>query len=145
MNQRLMRTLVIVLGLCGLTPAGILAAQSLSRLELAGVEDWFRRTSARTGEGHWGVAIGTMDGRILWSVNAHQELIPASTVKIFTVGFTRARAGGGARIATRVIGRGRLDSLTGRWQGGWQLELGAILPWSVPGAQDPLFVHSRPS
>jgi serine-type D-Ala-D-Ala carboxypeptidase/endopeptidase (penicillin-binding protein 4) len=123
MNQRLLRTLVIVLCLSSLIPAGI-AAQTLSPAEVARVEEWFRHTSARTGGGTWGVAIGNMEGRILWSANAHEELIPASTVKIFTVGFTRARAGGGARIATRVIGRGRLDSLTGRWQGGWQLELG---------------------
>ncbi len=124
MNQRLMRTLVIVLCLSALRPPGILVAQTLTPSELARVEDWFQRTSARTGNGQWGVAIGNMDGRILWSANAHQELIPASTVKIFTTGFTRARAGGGARIATRIIGRGRLDSLTGRWEGGWQLELG---------------------
>ncbi len=124
MNQRLIRTLVIVISLSGFLPAGIAAAQTLTHVELAQVQDWFRRTSARTPGGQWGVAVGTMDGRVLWSVNPHQELIPASTAKIFTVGFTRARAGGGARIATRVIGRGRLDSLTGRWQGGWQLELG---------------------
>jgi D-alanyl-D-alanine carboxypeptidase/D-alanyl-D-alanine-endopeptidase (penicillin-binding protein 4) len=124
MNQRLIRTLVLCFSLSGLSPAGILAAQAFSPAEMARVEDWFRRTSARTGDGQWGVAIGTMDGRVLWSANPHQELIPASTVKIFTVGFTRLRAGGGARISTRVIGRGQLDSLTGRWRGGWQLELG---------------------
>ena len=124
MNQRLIRTLVLFVSLSGLTRAHALAAQALSPAEVAQVEDWFRRTTGRTGDGQWGAAIGTMDGRILWSFNPHQELIPASTAKIFTVGFTRARAGGGARIATRVIGRGRLDSLTGRWQGGWQLELG---------------------
>ena len=124
MIQRLLRTLVIFLSLSAVTTARVLVAQTLSPRELAQVEDWFRRTSARTGEGQWGVAIGTMEGRVLWSTNPHQELIPASTVKIFTVGFARARAGGGARIATRVIGRGQLDSLTGRWRGGWQLELG---------------------
>ena len=124
MIQRLLGTLVIFLSLSAVTPARVLIAQTLSPRELAQVEDWFRRTSARTGEGQWGVAIGTMEGRVLWSTNPHQELIPASTVKVFTVGFARARAGGGARIATRVIGRGQLDSLTGRWRGGWQLELG---------------------
>ncbi len=40
------------------------------------------------------------------------------------MGFSRARAGGGARISTRIIGRGSLDSTTGRWMGSWQLELG---------------------
>lgn len=124
MSQRLIRTVVIFIALSGAGPANRLAAQTLSPVELAAVEAWFRRTSARTGDGQWGIAIGTMDGRLLWSVDPHRELIPASTVKVFTVGFSRSRAGGGARIATRVIGRGHLDSLTGRWRGGWQLELG---------------------
>ena len=65
-----------------------------------------------------------MGGRVLWSVNSELQLIPASTAKLFTVGFSRARAGGGARISTRIIGRGTLDSTTGRWRGSWQLELG---------------------
>jgi D-alanyl-D-alanine carboxypeptidase/D-alanyl-D-alanine-endopeptidase (penicillin-binding protein 4) len=65
-----------------------------------------------------------MGGRVLWSANPELELIPASTAKLFTVGFSRARAGGGARISTRIIGRGTLDSASGRWLGGWQLELG---------------------
>ena len=123
MLRRLLGTLVIT-GLSGLIPAGNLGAQELTPAEIARVEDWFRRTSERTGDGEWGIAVGTMDGRVLWSLNPELELIPASTAKLFTVGFTRARAGGGARISTRVIGRGSLDSATGRWQGGWQLELG---------------------
>ena len=124
MYQRLITTLVIAIAFSGLKPAGDVAAQSLSPAEVARVEDWYRRTTARTGNGQWGIVIGAMDGRVLWSVNPHQELIPASTAKVFTVGFSRARAGGGARIATRVIGRGQLDSATGRWRGGLQLELG---------------------
>ncbi|HET6779176.1 MAG TPA: D-alanyl-D-alanine carboxypeptidase, partial [Gemmatimonadales bacterium] len=124
MIQRLLPTLVMILVWITVESADTLAAQNLSPLELSKVDEWFRGTTARTGDGQWGIAIGTMDGRVLWSANPHQELIPASTVKVFTVGFTRARAGGGARIATRIIGRGSLDSLTGRWRGGWQLELG---------------------
>ncbi|HEX2250173.1 MAG TPA: D-alanyl-D-alanine carboxypeptidase [Gemmatimonadales bacterium] len=123
MNRRLLRTLVI-LALGAPAFAHTTAAQELSQLERARVDDWFRRTSERTGDGQWGVAIGTMSGRVLWSVNPELELIPASTVKLFTIGFTRARAGGGARISTRVLGRGRLDSVSGRWVGAWQLELG---------------------
>jgi D-alanyl-D-alanine carboxypeptidase/D-alanyl-D-alanine-endopeptidase (penicillin-binding protein 4) len=88
------------------------------------VEDWYRRAHERTADGQWGIAIGTMSGRVLWSINPELELIPASTAKLFTLGFSRARAGGGARISTRVIGRGRLDSASGRWRGSWQLELG---------------------
>jgi serine-type D-Ala-D-Ala carboxypeptidase/endopeptidase (penicillin-binding protein 4) len=124
MTQRLLATLVMILAQTTILSADTVAAQTLSPLELSRVEEWFRLTSSRTGDGEWGIAIGTMDGRVLWSADPHRELIPASTVKVFTVGFTRARAGGGARIATRIIGRGSLDSLTGRWRGGWQLELG---------------------
>lgn len=124
MRQRLLRTLVFTILLSGFPAAGILAAQDLTPHERAQVNEWFRRTVDRTGDGEWGIAIGTLDGRVLWSMNPELELIPASTVKLFTVGFTRSRAGGGARISTRVIGRGQLDSATGRWQGGWQLELG---------------------
>lgn len=124
MYQRRVRTLVVACSLCGLVPAGFLAAQDLSSRERNQVNEWFRQTSERTGDGEWGIAIGTMDGRVLWSMRPELELIPASTAKLFTVGFSRARAGGGARISTRVIGRGHLDSASGRWVGGWQLELG---------------------
>src|SRR3954451_22157784 len=101
-----------------------LTAQDLTPVERLKVDDWYRKTSGRTADGEWGIAIGTIGGRVLWSVNSEQQLIPASTAKLFTVGFSRARAGGGARISTRIIGRGTLDSTTGRWRGGWQLELG---------------------
>ncbi|HSJ76139.1 MAG TPA: D-alanyl-D-alanine carboxypeptidase, partial [Gemmatimonadales bacterium] len=99
-------------------------AQDLTAAERLRVDDWYRKTSDRTADGEWGIAIGTMGGRVLWSVNSELQLIPASTAKLFTVGFSRARAGGGARISTRIIGRGTLDSTTGRWRGSWQLELG---------------------
>jgi D-alanyl-D-alanine carboxypeptidase/D-alanyl-D-alanine-endopeptidase (penicillin-binding protein 4) len=123
MRRRLAETLVIM-ALGGLLTAGEIAAQDLTPTERTLVEEWFRRTAERTGDGEWGIAVGTMGGRVLWSVNPELELIPASTAKLFTLGFTRARAGGGARISTRVIGRGKLDSASGRWLGGWQLELG---------------------
>jgi D-alanyl-D-alanine carboxypeptidase/D-alanyl-D-alanine-endopeptidase (penicillin-binding protein 4) len=112
-------------------------AQELSPSELASVDDWYRRTALRTGDGQWGIAIGTMGGRVLWSSNPELELIPASTAKLFTTGFTRARAGGGARISTRVIGRGQLDATTGRWQGTWQLELGGDPTFDRPGRGGP--------
>ncbi len=121
MHRRLSWTLAFC-ALSSLTPA--LAAQDLTRAERLRVDDWYRKTSDRTSDGEWGIAIGTMGGRVLWSVNSELELIPASTAKLFTVGFSRARAGGGARISTRIIGRGTLDSTTGRWMGSWQLELG---------------------
>lgn len=125
MRHRLARTLVFVFLLSGSPCQGaLLVAQDFSPADRERVDDWFRRTTARTPDGQWGIAIGTMDGRVLWSVNPELELIPASTAKLFTMGFARMRAGGNARISTRVIGRGRLDSVTGRWHGGWYLELG---------------------
>jgi D-alanyl-D-alanine carboxypeptidase/D-alanyl-D-alanine-endopeptidase (penicillin-binding protein 4) len=123
MRRRLPETLVmLVLSFLCLVPR--LAAQELTASERTQVEEWFRRTSEHTADGQWGIAIGTMNGRVLWSVNPELELIPASTAKLFTLGFSRARAGAGARISTRVIGRGSLDSASGRWRGSWQLELG---------------------
>ena len=71
------------------------------------MEDWFRSTTARTGDGQWGVAIGTMDGRVLWSMNPHQELIPASTAKVFTVG-----------ILPRSRGRRSAHCYPGNWPRG---------------------------
>jgi serine-type D-Ala-D-Ala carboxypeptidase/endopeptidase (penicillin-binding protein 4) len=136
MRRSLIATLVLT-SLSGLISARNLVAQQLNAAELAQVEDWYRRTSERTGDGEWGIAIGRMDGRVLWSFNPDLELIPASTAKLFTVGFTRARAGGGARISTRVIGRGSLDSASGRWLGGWQLELGGDPTLERPGRAGP--------
>ena len=138
MYQRLARTLVLVLALpCGLTPAAPAAAQHLTQEETSRVDEWFRRAASRTPDGQWGVAIGTMDGRVLWSVNPELELIPASTAKVFTVGFARARAGGTARISTRLIGRGRLDTASGHWEGGWHLELGGDPTLERAGREGP--------
>jgi serine-type D-Ala-D-Ala carboxypeptidase/endopeptidase (penicillin-binding protein 4) len=137
MRQRLARTLVFLFVLSGLASAGTLAAQQLTPAERDRVDDWFRRTSVRTPDGQWGVSIGTMDGRVLWSANSELELIPASTAKLFTVGFVRARAGGNARISTRVIGRGRLDTVSGRWEGGWYLELGGDPTLDRAGREGP--------
>jgi hypothetical protein len=118
------RAQVVIGLLCGVVLPGALVAQALSPRERAEVEAWFGRTVERTPGGEWGVVIGAMDGRVLWSANPELELIPASTTKLFTTGFARARMGGGARITTRVVGDGRVDSATGRWQGSWALELG---------------------
>ena len=35
-------------------------AQSLAPKELEALEGWYRRTADRTGNGEWGVAVGTM-------------------------------------------------------------------------------------
>ncbi|MFL5401477.1 MAG: D-alanyl-D-alanine carboxypeptidase/D-alanyl-D-alanine-endopeptidase [Gemmatimonadales bacterium] len=129
--------MLVVATICGLTTASTLPAQELTPSELVRVDDWYRRTVGRTGDGQWGIVIGTMDSRVLWSMNPDLPLIPASTAKLFTTGFTRARAGGGARISTRVIGRGQLDTVTGRWQGSWQLELGGDPTLERPGRAGP--------
>jgi D-alanyl-D-alanine carboxypeptidase/D-alanyl-D-alanine-endopeptidase (penicillin-binding protein 4) len=128
---------VLVVSVSVLFGYSTLPAQELTPAERARIQDWYVRTVERTGDGQWGMAIGTMDGRILWSLNPELELIPASTAKLFTTGFTRATAGGGARISTRVIGRGRLDSASGRWEGSWQLELGGDPTLERPGRGGP--------
>ena len=136
MRRRLPETLVLLALGCACAPDGLLA-QDLTASERAQVDEWYRRTTERTGDGQWGIAIGTMSGRVLWSMNPELELVPASTAKLFTVGFTRARAGGGARISTRVIGRGSLDSVSGRWRGSWQLELGGDPTFERAGRAGP--------
>jgi D-alanyl-D-alanine carboxypeptidase/D-alanyl-D-alanine-endopeptidase (penicillin-binding protein 4) len=124
MHRRLIGTLVAA-AICGALGSRPLAAQSLTPRELAALDGWYRRAAERTGAGGaWGIAIGTMDGRILWSMSPELALIPASTAKLFTTGFTRAKVGGDSRITTRVVGDGVLDPVSGRWQGTWALELG---------------------
>jgi D-alanyl-D-alanine carboxypeptidase/D-alanyl-D-alanine-endopeptidase (penicillin-binding protein 4) len=136
MRRRLHRTLMVLLCLFG-TSAGFVAAQQLSPRELTDLETWFRRASERTPGGQWGISIGTMDGRVLWSVRPELELIPASTTKLFTTGFSRTRMGGGARFTTRVIGDGRLDSVSGKWVGTWALQLGGDPTLERPGRAGP--------
>jgi D-alanyl-D-alanine carboxypeptidase/D-alanyl-D-alanine-endopeptidase (penicillin-binding protein 4) len=123
MRRHLDRMLMVV-SCFGVATGARAAAQELSPRERAELEAWFQRTSERTPGGQWGISIGTMDGRVLWSVSPELELIPASTTKLFTTGFSRTRMGGGARFTTRVIADGRLDSVSGKWVGTWALQLG---------------------
>jgi len=131
MAYRLAETLVaaIIAGAVACLPV---QAQSLAPKELEGLEAWYRRTAERTGNGEWGVAVGTMDGRVLWSMSPELALIPASTAKVFTTGFTRTRVGGDGRITTRVVGDGALEATSGRWQGTWALDLGG--DWTLDRA-----------
>ncbi|HET7468978.1 MAG TPA: D-alanyl-D-alanine carboxypeptidase/D-alanyl-D-alanine-endopeptidase [Gemmatimonadales bacterium] len=119
----------IIIGAVASLPAD---AQSLAPKELDALQAWYRRTADRTGNGEWGVAVGTMDGRVLWSVSPELALIPASTAKVFTTGFTRTRVGGDGRITTRVVGDGALEPSSGRWQGTWALDLGG--DWTLDRA-----------
>jgi D-alanyl-D-alanine carboxypeptidase len=97
------RALGLALFLCG--AAAPLRAQTDPRWLSERMTEWYE-TASRRAPGHWGVAIGDPSGRILWSVNPEQELVPASTVKLFTTGFARSVLGGTARRPTRVIGHG---------------------------------------
>ncbi len=116
--------LALVLSLSG--PIAGLASPLWAQTDpewLAGrMASWYRGTR-RAAPGAWGVAIADQTGRLLWSTNPDRPLMPASTVKLFTTGFARTVLGGTARRATRVVGEGSLDSLTGEWIGSWALEL----------------------
>ena len=68
MACRLAETLVAAI-IAGAVAGAPLQAQSLTPKEVEALEGWYRRTSERTGNGEWGVALGTMDGRVLWSVS----------------------------------------------------------------------------
>jgi D-alanyl-D-alanine carboxypeptidase/D-alanyl-D-alanine-endopeptidase (penicillin-binding protein 4) len=131
MARRLPGTLVALVVLVSAVSSRA-GAQSLSAKEQAALEQWFRQAQERTGRGEWGVAIGAMDGRILWSMSPELALKPASTAKLFTTGFTRARVGGDSRLVTRVVGEGALEPTSGRWQGTWALDLGG--DWTLDRA-----------
>jgi len=83
---------------------------------------WFAR-ALRAAPGTWAVAVASLDGQLIWSVDATRPMIPASTVKLFTTGFARSVVGGDARRQTRVMGNGHVDPTTGTWIGSWALEL----------------------
>jgi D-alanyl-D-alanine carboxypeptidase/D-alanyl-D-alanine-endopeptidase (penicillin-binding protein 4) len=116
-----------------------LAAQSLTPEEQATLDAWYRRTTERTRDGTWGIAIATMNGTVLWSVNPGQEMIPASTAKVFTTGFARARVGGDATLATRVVGKGSLEN--GRWKGRWAIEVGGDPSFERPDRHGPTLLE----
>ena len=101
-----------------IAPASLLAQASLG----SGLDAWYAK-AGRSAPGIWGVVVADQSGSVLWSVNASQPLIPASTVKLLTTGFARTVVGSDARRATRVVGTGQVNRATGAWEGGWALEL----------------------
>ncbi|HEY3933306.1 MAG TPA: D-alanyl-D-alanine carboxypeptidase/D-alanyl-D-alanine-endopeptidase [Gemmatimonadales bacterium] len=103
------------------TRAPRLSAQSAAAVTPV-LDAWWSRTSHRS-PGTWGVVVADQNGHVLWQVNEDNPMIPASTVKVLTTGFTRTAVGGDARRATRVIGSGHIDSATGMWVGRWALEM----------------------
>lgn len=116
---RLISTAALVAAL-GYAPDA--AAQTLTTAQAQQVALWLKQTK-RYAPGRWGVAIANQQGDLLWSERAEEQFTPASTVKLLTTGFARTRLGGTARMATRVVADGTLDSLTGEWLGPWSLEL----------------------
>jgi D-alanyl-D-alanine carboxypeptidase/D-alanyl-D-alanine-endopeptidase (penicillin-binding protein 4) len=87
--------------------------------------------------GTWGIAVADQQGAILWSVNEDQPLVPASTVKLLTTGYARTVLGAEARRATRVVGYGQVDELTGEWVGKWALELNGDPTLESPEGRGP--------
>jgi PBP4 family serine-type D-alanyl-D-alanine carboxypeptidase len=103
-------------------PFAPLAAQTDAGWLTERMDAWYHRAQ-RSSPGEWGIAIADQTGRVMWSVNPDEGLMPASTVKLFTTGFARSVLGGTARRPTRIIGEGALDSVSGEWIGSWALEV----------------------
>ena len=143
MARRRVGTLVAAIA-CGLFVATSLAAQTLAPSERAALDDWYRRTADRTGRGEWGVAMGTMDGRMLWSMSAEAALIPASTAKVFTTGFTRARVGGDSRLPRGSSAMVR-STRSGRWRQSGRSSSAGTGRSTAPGAMARPSVSSRDS
>lgn len=97
------------------------AAQSLTPAQERSLALWLK-TAKRYAPGRWGVAVANQQGELLWGQRQDEFFTPASTVKLLTTGFARTRLGGTARLSTRVLGRGEVDS-SGTWVGPWALEL----------------------
>ncbi|MBA3316811.1 MAG: D-alanyl-D-alanine carboxypeptidase/D-alanyl-D-alanine-endopeptidase [Gemmatimonadales bacterium] len=110
----------------GLATALLMPSSAVAQVADGGLayrlSTWYEATSHRA-PGQWGIAVADQTGRILWSVNPHAPMVPASTVKLFTTGFARSMLGGAARRSTRVVGIGGVDPKTGAWVGSWALEL----------------------
>ena len=86
------------------------------------VAEWHQNT-LRSAPGQWGVVVADHTGEVIWSTNADEPMMPASTVKLFTTGFARSVLGASARRPTRVTGHGWTEQATGTWIGDWALEL----------------------
>ena len=112
----------------GLAQAEALHAQTDSSWLAERMSTWYR-TTTRHAPGAWGIAVADGSGRLLWSVQPDEPMVPASTVKLFTTGFARTMLGGDARRSTRVMGEGQLDAETGEWVGilvAQELEVGGL-------------------
>ena len=90
-----------------------LAGQGPTHLD-TDLDAWYAKAS-RSAPGRWGIVVADNSGKVLWSVNPTEPMVPASTVKLLTTGFARTVVGGDARRATRVVGSGRVNPATGAW------------------------------
>jgi D-alanyl-D-alanine carboxypeptidase/D-alanyl-D-alanine-endopeptidase (penicillin-binding protein 4) len=131
---RCLQLWIAVAVLAGGVPA-CLSAQELPADLKVQVDRWYR-TARRVAPGSWGIAISDQSGQILWSANPDIPLIPASTVKLLTTGYARTVIGGEARLATRVVGAGDIDS-TGEWIGRWALEVNGDPTLESPDGHGP--------
>lgn len=104
------------------------------------LDAWYRRASQRA-PGKWGIVVATQDGQLVWAMNPTTPLIPASTVKVFTTGFARTVVGAEGRRATRVVGSGDTDPITGAWRGSWALEVNGDFTLDRPGKSGPTLVE----
>lgn len=59
---------------------------------------------------HWGVAVASIDGTPILSINAGQLFQPASTAKLFTTAAAMSLLGPRTTVATRLVARGVLAS-----------------------------------
>jgi D-alanyl-D-alanine carboxypeptidase/D-alanyl-D-alanine-endopeptidase (penicillin-binding protein 4) len=100
------------------------------------IERWYR-SARRSAPGTWGIAVADQTGRLLWSVNPDEPMVPASTVKLLTTGYARNVLGGEARQATRVVGMGELDTANGEWMGRWALQLNGDPTLESPSGDGP--------
>lgn len=105
-----------------IAPSSLLNAQVDEGSVSSRVAEWYV-SAAQSAPGQWGIAIADQQGKMLWSLNPDQWLMPASAVKLFTTGYARSVLGGTARRATRVVGAGVVDTVRGEWLGNWALEL----------------------
>ena len=120
----------------GVVFPGAAPGQALPEALRLKLDLWYR-TARRSAPGTWGIAVADQQGQLLWSINPDQPLVPASTVKLLTTGYARSVLGGEARRATRVVGFGRIDSLTGEWIGRWALELNGDPTLEGPDGRGP--------
>jgi D-alanyl-D-alanine carboxypeptidase/D-alanyl-D-alanine-endopeptidase (penicillin-binding protein 4) len=118
----------------GAIPASLSAQELPASLKLK-VDQWYR-SARRAAPGSWGIAIADQSGQVLWSANPDIALIPASTVKLLTTGYARTVLGGEARLATRVVGTGAIDS-SGEWTGQWALEVNGDPTLESPDGRGP--------